>query len=612
MKGNELNSIQTKVCYRAQHRGQSSFAKPSHEDLTNIEEDHKVSKESHRKLKKALSSRTMSNVILWLILSYTVLIFFRIAYDDMIDDEERIIVVSLELVFLSLFLIEICLRIVAFGLRFLKNFWSMFDILIVLLCIILAAIEIEDPSLIDHSAFRLSALLRLVRLIVMFRKVNQVGKLQNKRKKKVGILEVTSIADKVVEILRSILESQLGDEESTAEELNWCIDMILRNRLNELNIEGGNEEQANEVTHWVGSKIAKLNEPYYEIIEDTKESTLGVLSVEIPKSTLDYLYNLDQLDFDIFELQSISSNNELKYLMAYILNSEGLLGMFNIPQEVFINFIEDVQSGYINTNSYHNATHAADVTQMFYYFINTCNAKDICHLSKADILVCYLSAAIHDLGHPGFTNLYLINSRSELAITYNDRSVLENFHIASALKICQEDSKNIFKPLERDLAKKIREKIIKVVLATDASKHFKHVNKFKNQFGSGECKDSDDDRARVMMMMMHAADISNPSRPWYLCSRWADYVLQEFFNQGDKERASNLPISPLCDRNLVSRPKSQIGFINFLSEPTFQALRMILPNIEVNLNYISENKTQWEELLKAEEEVKHSEGSSKQ
>jgi hypothetical protein len=612
MKGNELNSIQTKVCYKAPQRGQSSFARPSHEDLTSLEEDRKINKDSHHKLRKVLSSRTASNIILWFILSYTVLIFFRIAYDDAINDEERIIVVSLELVFLSLFLIEICLRIVAFGLRFLKNFWNIFDILIVLLCIILAAIEIEDPSLIDHSAFRLSALLRLVRLMVMFRKVNQVGKLQNKRKKKVGILEVTSVADKVVEILRSILETQLGDDESTAEELNWCIDMILRNRLNELNIEGGDEEQANEVTNWVGSQIAKNEEHYYEIIEDTKESTLGVLSIEIPRSSLDYLYSLDQLDFDIFELQSISQDNELKYLMYYILNAEGIFGMFNIAQEVFISFIEDVQSGYINTNTYHNSTHAADVAQMFYYFINTCNAKDVCHLSKADMFVCYLSAAIHDLGHPGFTNLYLINSRSELAITYNDRSVLENFHIASALKICQEDSKNIFKYFERDLAKKIREKIIKVVLATDASKHFKHLNKFKNQFGSGECKDSDDDRVRAMMMMMHAADISNPSRPWYLCSRWADYVLQEFFTQGDKERASDLPISPLCDRNLVSRPKSQVGFINFLSEPTFQALKMILPNVDANLIYISENKSQWEEILKAEEEGKHIEASTKQ
>lgn len=610
LSNHDSQVFRTKVNYTPHHQGMSSLSKKSHEDTTSIGEDLKLRLETHHTLRKVLNSKLTTTIILWLVLTYTVLIFFRIAYDDMIDAKERTIVISFELVFLSLFFIEVCLRITAFGITFLKNLWNLFDIIIVVLCIALAAIEIEDPTLIEHNVFRISPLLRLVRLIVMFRKVNQVGKLRAKRKKKVGILEVTSVADKVIEILKSILDSAIGSDEVISEELNWCIDMILHNRLNELNIEAANEEQANEATHWVGSNITKHEENYYEIIENNKESE-SIQTIEIPKATLEYLLNLDQLDFDMFELRSISQNNELRYCMAYILNSEGLLGIFNISQDVFIQFIEDVQSGYLKHNSYHNSTHAADVTQMVYYFINSCSGKELCHLSKTDLFVCYLSAAIHDLGHPGFTNLYLINSRSDLAITYNDQSVLENFHISSALKICQDENKNIFKTFDRDLAKKIREKMIQVVLATDSSKHFKHLNKFKNQFGAGDCKDNDDDRIRAMMMMMHAADISNPSRPWYLCSRWADYVLQEFYSQGDREREMNLPISPLCDRNTVSRPKSQIGFINFLSEPTFQALNMILPKIESNLSYIVENKTKWEELLKAEEVAKSVENSSK-
>jgi hypothetical protein len=39
-------------------------------------------------------------------------------------------------------------------------------------------------------------------------------------------------------------------------------------------------------------------------------------------------------------------------------------------------------------------------------------------------------------------------------------------------------------------------------------------------------------RLTVMKTVMHAADISNPCRPWAVCKRWSDRVLEEFFLQG--------------------------------------------------------------------------------
>jgi hypothetical protein len=45
-------------------------------------------------------------------------------------------------------------------------------------------------------------------------------------------------------------------------------------------------------------------------------------------------------------------------------------------------------------------------------------------------------------------------------------------------------------------------------------------------------------------------------------------LLEEFFRQGDLERELGLPFSPLCDRNNTLVAVSQIGFIEFIVEPS--------------------------------------------
>jgi hypothetical protein len=53
--------------------------------------------------------------------------------------------------------------------------------------------------------------------------------------------------------------------------------------------------------------------------------------------------------------------------------------------------------------------------------------------------------------------------------------------------------------------------------------------------------------------------------------KWSVRVQEEFFEQGDDERQRGLPISPWMDRTAPNLPKSQIGFLNFLCVPLFEA-----------------------------------------
>jgi hypothetical protein len=81
--------------------------------------------------------------------------------------------------------------------------------------------------------------------------------------------------------------------------------------------------------------------------------------------------------------------------------------------------------------------HAADVVASLHYFLQLPNMQR--QLQPIDVLAALLSALVHDAGHLGINNKFLETTQSELAITYNDVSVLENHHVATAFRLLGEE-----------------------------------------------------------------------------------------------------------------------------------------------------------------------------
>lgn len=82
-----------------------------------------------------------------------------------------------------------------------------------------------------------------------------------------------------------------------------------------------------------------------------------------------------------------------------------------------------------------------------------------------------------------------------------------------------------------------------------------------------DCFREDKHRLFVMELVLHCSDISNPFKPYDLCAKWADLVVEEFCQQGDKERELGLEISPMCDRTNINLANMQMGFIEFVVAP---------------------------------------------
>ena len=70
-----------------------------------------------------------------------------------------------------------------------------------------------------------------------------------------------------------------------------------------------------------------------------------------------------------------------------------------------------------------------------------------------------------------------------------------------------------------------------------------------------------------MELVLHCSDISTPYKPFAICAKWADLVVEEFCPQGDREQREGLEISPMCDRRAVNLCNMQLGFIEFVVAP---------------------------------------------
>jgi hypothetical protein len=58
-------------------------------------------------------------------------------------------------------------------------------------------------------------------------------------------------------------------------------------------------------------------------------------------------------------------------------------------------------------------------------------------ITESEKFALMIASVGHDIGHPGVNNAFLINSKDELALRYNDISVLENLHASCLFKILE-------------------------------------------------------------------------------------------------------------------------------------------------------------------------------
>ena len=209
---------------------------------------------------------------------------------------------------------------------------------------------------------------------------------------------------------------------------------------------------------------------------------------------------------------------------------------------------------------------------------------------------------------------FQVRTRDDLALMYNDMSVLENMHASTLFKILRDEKYNILANMSDSQRIKARKTIIKAILHTDMSHHCEIVSQIGMFYEMHEqqliCMELDpnlpscfvteaSNKVHLVSLILHAADVSNPAKVFdvyeqvncslkltcslslgnifFLLMQHAKLVLEEFFEQGDKEKELGLPVSPMFDRDTTSLPKSQVGFIEFIVGPLYSAMLKVFP-----------------------------------
>ncbi|OMJ68339.1 hypothetical protein SteCoe_34247 [Stentor coeruleus] len=346
-----------------------------------------------------------------------------------------------------------------------------------------------------------------------------------------------------------------------------------------------------------------------------KKSTTFINLFDHKSSTLFPDYGLQQLSsvlegigknwsFDIWFVQE-TTGSSIGIVGQYLFAKFNLKKRFKISEDVLDRYLNSLESHY-RDNPYHNACHGADVMHNLMYFVSSTDIQKF--LNPIETLACIISGLAHDIGHPGVTSRYLIQTRDPLAIQFNDISVLENMHCAIIYQLLNKAGHNILEKVEADDWTLCRKIIIEMILATDMAKHFEILGRFRAR-ACTLCDlnlDKIDDKILVLATGLKCADIGHSAKYNYLHQKWSGMVMEEFFKQGDLEKSKKLPVSMYCDRITTNIPKSQAGFLKNICLPLYDAwakyhsmeaitktLEELRKNIEYwDLNYGNRRSTQ--------------------
>lgn len=314
------------------------------------------------------------------------------------------------------------------------------------------------------------------------------------------------------------------------------------------------------------------------------DTELGVL-----KHTISFT-QLSSVEYSVMDIDA-DDHFLITHLIMKMIEGMCNLQAINVDKVILYNYIGQVSSHY-NMVPYHNFHHAFCVVQFTTALLTLSNA--IRFLSPRDIFALLVSALTHDVGHVGLNNAYAIKTKSDLAILYNNESVLEHHHIALTFSLMNSDESNILERWNSKDREAFQTIVTQCILSTDMKLHDGMVDEaliLATEIKANDFMTNDISRVSICRYLLHGADIANSVRPYTTSNKITKLIVAEFRMQVKQEAEHKVEVTSfmmLPDDAAIA--KNEIFFIGNVKSfwlamvGIFDELLPLVTTLESNLD----------------------------
>mmetsp|Transcript_60465 Transcript_60465/g.158491 ORF Transcript_60465/g.158491 Transcript_60465/m.158491 type:complete len:336 (-) Transcript_60465:73-1080(-) len=324
---------------------------------------------------------------------------------------------------------------------------------------------------------------------------------------------------------------------------------------------------------------------------------------------MDVQFQAGNINAGITQMRTVAFNalewnpEELISLVEPVFRITGCIERCNIPVDKLSKWAQAAWKLY-RDNPFHNWFHGFSCFHMSYYMLNTNSIGP--KLTALEGFALLVASLCHDLDHPGFTNSFMIDSQSPLALRHNDISVLENHHANLACELLRREGTAIGVGLDAESQKTLRKLVIKCILDTDMSQHGEMCQKLQAATGG------DVSKQLLMSAVIHCSDLSAQVLPWRVSNQWEERISQEFVNQAHEENmAGRTPMPFMCFKleDLKQRGKLQRDFMDFVLVPLWDPFSQLFPELRPCYRNLLKNRSFYQHRWNTGEDPKDDRGA---
>lgn len=299
--------------------------------------------------------------------------------------------------------------------------------------------------------------------------------------------------------------------------------------------------------------------------------------------------NLETYAFDSYAL---SSQGLFLMPSLVIQMTKNLFSLQRFGLDELRRFVLTVRKNYRDV-PYHNWTHAFAVAHSMYLVIRSGNNR----FTALEALAMFFASLCHDLDHRGRTNSWMKNEQTPLAAVYST-STMEHHHFNQTITILQHEGHNIFSHLSPAEYKTVLGYMKECILATDLALFFGNKSKLKDIVEKGQFTwDNQEHRKLLRAICMTACDLSACTKPWEIQLEIVKVIYQEFYAEGDLEKAQGKTPIAMKDRNTAHElPAHQVGFLVGICLPCYELLQKCIPETKPLVDGSQSNLQKWSRM----------------